>query len=202
MMSVDADWNPDRYLFDFPDIYYQGPLVDAPVTFKVFKVGEFCFTFLKDSVKCVHAGLELHGLLAGLAAIDYVAGFHVGRETKHKDYVLFMRRFFPRRYEPHLEQIYGGLRCGLMHNLVPLNPWRDDGLPFLITGISTDHLVVRDERLVFNVLGFLEDVRRAWVMYSHMVVMTPELEPECQKLFQKRFDRLAGAGAFMVKVPD
>lgn len=37
---------------------------------------------------------------------------------------------------------------------------------------------------------------------SHMLVITPKVEPECQKRFQKRFDRLAGAGAFILKVPD
>ena len=64
-----------------------------------------------------------------------------------------------------------------------------------------DHLATLDDRIAFSVRVFLEDVRRAWFKYAHMVVMT-EVEPEARSRFARRFDRLGGAGAFLVEAPD
>jgi hypothetical protein len=201
-MSADSEWDPSRYQFDFPDITYEGPLTEAPLPFKVCKVSVFLMAVLKDAVSCLRIGAELPALLAGLAAVDYVAGFYAGRRTTSKDYRAFMERFFPARYKPHLEQIYVGLRCGLMHNLGVLNPWNEMRLGFLVAADRADHLELVGDRLVFSVAAFLEDARRAWSRYAHLVVMTPDVEPEVTSRFNKRFNRLDGAGAFLVEVPD
>jgi len=113
-----------------------------------------------------------------------------------------MDRFFPARYKPHLEQIYVDLRCGLMHNLGVLNPWSEAGPGFLVAADRADHLELVGDRLAFSVATFLEDVRRGWLKYAHLIVMTPDVEPEVTSRFNKRFNRLDGAGAFLVEVPE
>jgi hypothetical protein len=199
----DPEWNPEDYVLSFPDSWFPGgALVDMPLVHKADKVREYLHSVLADSVRCARVGAEIPATLAGLAVIDYVAGFYVGRQTKANDYIAFMRRHFPQRYAAHLDAVYANLRCGLMHNLVAANPWQAGHPHFLIVGDCEPHMVVEGDRIVFCVLKFLEDVRRAWIKYSFELLMRGDENPELVTHFRRRFNKLCGIGAFMVKVPD
>lgn len=201
--SVDPDWNPDDYTFSFPDVAFPGgALVDMPLILKAKKVGDYLTTQLKDGARCLEVGAEIPATLVGLAVVDYIAGFYVGHQSKAIDYTAFMKRYFSPRYAPHLDAIYANLRCGLMHNLVAANPWRAGHPHFLVVGSCATHMVLEDDRIVFCVITFLEDVRRAWIKYSFDLIMRGDTHPDLVSLFNRRFDRLCGIGAFMVKVPD
>ncbi len=200
--QAEQEWDPARYEFSFPAVRYEGLLAAAPVPFKVWKVAQFLSTVLREATSCLAAGAELPPLLTGLAAVDYIAGFYVGRQTTRKDYIAFVERFLPGRYQPHLDAIYRDLRCGLMHNLVVGSPWKPEGAAFLIVRDRADHLAVVDDRTVFSVLTFLEDVRRAWWKYAYHIVMLPDAEPLLQTRFAGRFNRLGGTKAIMVQVAE
>jgi hypothetical protein len=144
---------------------------------------------------------EIPGLIAALAAVDYLAGFHAGRESRSSDYKLFMERYFPAAYGPFLERIYSDLRCGLVHNLVAINPWRNSAGSFLLTTDVPNHLGVEGDRVVWSIRTFLVDIYRAWIMYSHHLIMGPNND-EAVERFHARFNRLAGVGALMERVPD
>ena len=45
-MVVD-EWNADDYLVSFDDTYYAGPLVDAPIVVKSFKINRYVGEVLK-----------------------------------------------------------------------------------------------------------------------------------------------------------
>lgn len=113
-----------------------------------------------------------------------------------------MREYFLSRYVPLLDRIYRDLRCGLFHNLVSVSPWRGSGRSFLIVGDCQNHLAIEPNRDVFCVLAFLEDARRAWIIYRHNLLTNGNSDTSTVRRFNDKFDRLAGAGAFMVKAPD
>ncbi|MGD0575620.1 MAG: hypothetical protein ABSB61_09715 [Anaerolineales bacterium] len=158
-------------------------------------------TVIPETQRAVNAGSEIAGLILALAVVDYLAGYWVGRESTGADYIALIRRYFPPQYEPFAESIYVQLRNGLMHNLVGINPWRAPGPSFLIHPNHPSHLqAVEHDQIAFSVLTFLEDIRRAWIMFAHDLVTQPE--PDAVSNFIQRFDRLDGRGAIMVKVPD
>jgi hypothetical protein len=202
---TDQEWNPNDYLFEFDDIpRYEGEMVLMPIHHKIEKVRHYLIDeVLGEMEKCLAVGAELAGVLLGLAAVDYLAGFYVGKQSQRKDYIAFMRRFFPHKYHPFLEDIYDQFRSGLMHNLVATNPWKPRSNSFLIHPSSDDHLERNSEgRVVFSVGHFRIDIFRAWRMHAHGLIMKPLESDELIANFNKRFNKLDGIGAFMVRVPD
>lgn len=171
---TDQTWNPDDFRFDFPDVpRYEGMLVAMPIQHKVEKVRRYLVDNLLPEVqRCLAVNAELSGLLLCLACTDYLAGFHAGRKTAKPDYTAFLRRYFPAKYDPHVDDIYDQLRSGLMHNLTAANPWNRSATTFLIHANSPDHLeATQDGRLVFSVDIFQIDIYRAWRMYTHDMIM-------------------------------
>jgi len=196
------DWKPEDYFVSFESSYYEGPLIDAPLVHKAYKAGNYLATVLKACRRCLTVDAEIPAVIAALAAVDYMAGFHAGRESKRPDYVDFMARYFSDAYGPFLERIYSDLRCGLVHNLVAVNPWRPSLGSFLLVTDVPNHLAVEGDRVVWSIRTFLEHVYRAWVMYSHHLIMGAPANAQAVKHFHARFNRLAGMGALMEKVPD
>lgn len=202
---TNRNWSPDDYYFEFPDIpAYAGPPADMPLPHKIEKVRLFLLgEIFKEAHECIDIHAELSALILSLASVDYITGFFVGRESTKRDYIAFMRRYFPLEYKPLIDVIYSQLRSGLMHNLTILNPWKTVSQSFLIHPNSTNHLSQNQEgQTIFSVLFFIEDIRRAWWMYGYDLIMKPDTNRELVLNFNKRFDRLDGRGAFMVKVPD
>jgi hypothetical protein len=199
-VSDDPECAPGLYEVEFPEVTYEGPLKDAPIPLKVFKVQSFLSALTGEVVASFRAGAELPAALVGLAAVDYMAGFYVGRETKKRDYVSFLRTMFPSRYAPHAEAIYRSLRCGLMHNLVAVDPWRG-GRSFLLVANRPDHLGTADGRTVFSINQFFVDIWCAWRRLAYAVIMCGDTAPEIRASFDRRFRCLSGAGAFMEKHP-
>jgi len=200
---TDRTWNPNDYLFAFDDVpRYEGPLTDAPLMHKLNWVWRYIFdSIIPEIRRAVDASSELSGLVLALAAVDYLAGYHVGKQSTGADYIRLIRRYFPSQYDSFAEPIYVQLRNGLMHNLAALNPWRSPGPRFLIHPNHPSHLQpIEEGRIAFSVLTFLEDIRRAWIMFAHDLVMHPE--PEAISNFTRRFDQLDGQGAFMERLPD
>jgi hypothetical protein len=200
---TDLNWNPQDYLFDFSDVpAYEGSLTDAPFMHKVNWVWRFVFDdVLPEISRAISGGSELAGLVLALAVVDYLAGYWVGTQSTGADYVGFIRQYFPDSYEPFAEHIYVQLRNGLMHNLAALNPWREPGPAFIIFANNPAHLQPTEgNRIIFSALTFLEDVRRAWIMFAHDLVMHPD--DEAAERFTQRFDRLDGRGAFMRRMAD
>ena len=196
-LGSDPTWDPNDYMFDFPTIHYTGEIVDAPLPLKVSKVIQHVNAVAAEAEACIGAGAELSPLLAGLASVDYLAGFKAGRRTNARDYTAFLAEYFPEVYHPVREWIYTDLRCGLMHNLVAVNPWQGEPRDYRIASLEGDHLSDFGGPLVFRVDMFWEDIWRACRMYSYQLVMRPDSEPNLVTNFHKRFDRLSGAAALM-----
>lgn len=199
-MPIPDEFKVEDYLVDFPDTYYEGPWIDAPIVVKQYKVGQYLGSVLKTTSRCLQVDADIPALIGALAAVDYMAGFHAGRETKRIDYVTFMNEYFPARYGPFIDRIYSDLRCGLVHNLVAVNPWRPSSGSFLLVSDSSNHLAVEGERVVWSIRAFVEHAYQAWVAYCHALIMKHDAQMVGR--FNSRFDRLAGCGAFMEKVPD
>lgn len=202
---TDTDWDPANFLFSFPDEpAYEGALVDMPLMHKVEKVRHFIMDeVLKEIVRAVSTDAVLAGLVLCIALIDYITGYYVGKESKGENYRDFLARYFPDAYTPFIPAIYRDLRCGLMHNLTTLNPWKRTEESFDIHSNNPQHLAKAESgKIIFSVLVFAEDIRRAWIMYMHDLVMKKDTYPELVINFEKRFNRLQGRGAFMVKTPD
>jgi hypothetical protein len=185
----------------FTDSYYEGPIADAPLVHKIRPVTQYVFEVLAECRRSLAAGAEIPAALTSLAVVDYLAGFYAGRETQRSDYEDFLWRFFP-EYRPFTGRIYQDLRCGLLHNLVTVNPWRGDGQEtVLLTKDSADHLNVTDGKLVWSIRTFIEHIGRALLIYQHHLIMNTE-NAESVRRFHARFNRLGGAGASMEKLRD
>jgi hypothetical protein len=158
---------------------------------------------LKEAQQCINIHAELSALIVSLASVDYLAGFFVGRQSTKQDYIAFMKRYFPIEYAPLIDAIYSQLRSGLMHNLVAANPWKRGSESFVIHANSLRHLSQNYQgQTIFSVLLFIEDIRWSLRMYAYDLIMRADTNRELVLNFNKRFNRLGGQGAFMVKVPD
>jgi len=196
-MYREQDWKVEDYLVSFPDTWFAGALVDAPIHVKAFWVQQYVFEILKAARRCLMVDAEIPSVITGLATVDYIAGFNAGHESRGTDYVGFVREYFPNTYEPFVDAIYSDLRCGLMHNLVTKNPWRQAQRSFLLVTSASNHLAVESNSVVWSVATFLEHIGRAWAMYAHAVIMNPDASLDRARKFTARFDRLAGTGAFL-----
>jgi hypothetical protein len=203
---TDKNWNVEDWFMDFPGPQpYTGPITGMPLPSKIHRVSDFLLgAIMQEAFRCVGMEAELGGLLLCLASVDYISGFFAGRKSRKQDFIDFMVLYFPPKYVPFLEAIYDQLRSGLMHNLVAMNPWLGvDNIPIRIQSKSETHLDRNsDGEVVFCVGIFLQDVKRAWVIYAHDVIMNGKERPELVSNFNRRFNKLDGKGAFMVKVPD
>ena len=202
---TDQNWDTDDYKFKFEDVpAYEGELTQMPIHHKMDKVRQYLVHHvLPDMERAEAARAELSAILLGLAAVDYLAGFYVGRQSKRYDYIAFMKRYFPSEYESILEDIYDQLRSGLMHNLVATNPWKPTSTSFSIHKHSEQHLETNQAgRVIFSVGHLRVDIFRAWRMYAYDLIMKPGDNQQEIRSFNRRFNKLDGVGAFMVQVPD
>lgn len=198
------DWNLNDYQFNFPDEpAYSGSLVNMSLIRKVGKLVKFIVPVYHELGDCYQKKAALAIMLVALAEVDYLAGFFVGHQTKKQDYKDFLNsKYFPPQYIPFIEDIYTQLRCGLLHNLVMVNPWSPEGIEFMITTALPEHLQKDIEgRIIFNPMIFAEDIYRAFIMYIHDLVHKTKEYPELVKNFERRFNRLNGKAAFMEVTP-
>jgi len=194
------DWNPDNYVADFEDIHFSGPIVKAPLIMKTGWILRYLHDVIfPDAIKAVVSGGELSGLLMGFSIVEYLAGYFAGKSSQVKDFTAFLDRYFPEQYKPYLKDIYHQLRCGLVHNLTLQNPWIPSNIPFIIERRSESHLQIKDDKVVFSIYHFIEDTRRAMVMYLYDLVMKPDENQHLIVLFEKRFNKQDGAASMMVK---
>lgn len=200
------NWDPKDYevVFDDFKIPPNTPLVEIPFIGKVSNILDYLLCgVLPDALKPSFYGNNLGGLFVTLASIDYLAGYYVGRETHSKDYKAFMRRYFPDIYYPYLDAIYSQIRCGLMHNLVALDPWNGNNqVSFIIQDRSSIHLVEIEGRISFSIPIFIMDTARAFVMYQYDLIMKQTENEILIKNFEKRFNRFNGRASVMNIVPD
>lgn len=199
------DWNLEDYRFHFPDEPpYNGSLVGMSRIRKVEKLLKFTGSVYRELCDCSQKKAALAIMLVALAEVDYLAGFFVGHKTTKQDYKDFLNsKYFPPQYKPFIEDIYSQLRCGLLHNLVMVNPWSGEGIEFKITTELPEHLQKDKEgRTIFNTMTFATDIFRAFIMYAYDLVQKPNDYPVLVKNFQRRFNRISGRGAFMENTPD
>jgi hypothetical protein len=198
------DYRDYEVVFDDINILSNTPLIELPFIIKVSYLLKYILGgILPDAIKPSTYGNNLGGLFVTLASIDYLAGYYVGRETHSKDYKAFMKRYFPDIYYPYLDTIYSQIRCGLMHNLVALDPWKGNNqVSFLIQDHSTVHLVEIEGRISFSIPIFIMDTARAFVMYQYDLIMKQTENEHLIKNFEKRFNRLNGRASVMNIVPD
>ncbi|MBI4732987.1 MAG: hypothetical protein HY781_12835 [Chloroflexi bacterium] len=198
-------WNPDDYKFTFPDEpAVEGDIVNFSIIQKIEKIRIFLLqTIFVEARNCLHADSELAALLLAIASVEYLAGYYVGKQSQRNDFISFLTAYFPDQYAPYYDAIYDQLRCGLVHNLNVMNPWKKNGIDFLIHPNSPNHLKLNDEgKLIFSITLFLEDIRRAFWMYIHDVVEKQGENQELVENFIKRFNRVDGRGALMIKIPN
>ena len=191
--------NPEDFYVQFDPIHYEGALVDAPLPLKIYKVNSYLGEVLKSCRRCLTVDAEIPAVITTLAAVDYLAGFFSGQESTGADYKAFMAAYFPPAYAPFLDRIYVDLRCGLVHNLVAINPWRSSAGSFLLVTDVPNHLAVEGDRVVWSIRTFIEHTYVAWLTYLKHVMSAPP-DPAAVACFHKRFDKLAGTGALMEKV--
>ncbi len=175
-----------------------------PIHYKVLKVKTFLVVeVLPEAKRCLDTSAELAALMLTLAAVDYMAGFYAGHQSKNADFKDFVAEYFPKEYRPFLDPLYDQIRSGLMHNLVVSNPWKGEGVSLIIHPNSKDHLTKNaDGKIVFSISYFLEDTRRAWWKYQYDLIMKDDNLPNLVINFNRRFNMLDGRGAFMERVPD
>jgi hypothetical protein len=203
------DWDREDYFVDFPELPpYTGPITGMPLPYKMYEVKKFVFdSIIKEVINCINSDSLIAAILLCLALIDYLAGYQSGHETTRDDYIGFLNDYFPKKYYPYSEFIYVQLRCSLMHNLSAINPWRDENTAFYIHKSKTKpHLIkdINDEGdpfIYFSVPIFLEDIRRAFIMYSHQLIEEFDENQDLVENFHSRFDTLEGRGSVMVR-PD
>ncbi|MEW5870804.1 MAG: hypothetical protein AB1894_16135 [Chloroflexota bacterium] len=203
---TDENWKLENWYVDFPAIgTFSGPIVNMPLPMKAEKVQRFILgEVTQEALRCLSVQAELAALLICLATVDYMAGFYVGHKSSKQDFSAFMQVYFPEIYRNYLDVIYDQLRSGLIHNLVALNPWYGKrSISFHIHPNTTNHLQMNDDgEITFSVQTFLLDVKRAWVMYAYDLIMKGDQIPEIVVNFNRRFNKLDGIGAFMIRVPD
>jgi|WetSurMetagenome_2_1015567.scaffolds.fasta_scaffold279108_2 hypothetical protein len=200
---TDAKWKPEDYFVNFPDVLpFEGPLEKLPFMHQVDKVCHYVMkVIIPEILRAINADAELSGLVLSLALVDYIAGYYSGKETSGKDYINFLNHYFPEVYKPYSQSIYRDLRNGLMHNLAATNPWHPEKFFFIHRNLPHHLFQEESGRVLFSVPIFLEDIRRAWIMYMHDLIEEgsgQELKPN----FEKRFKQIGGLGAFMEKIPD
>jgi hypothetical protein len=198
------NWNPDDFLLDFEDIHYSGPIIDAPTTYKVMLVSKYIFTeVLKNAKIASMAEADLAALTLALVSIDYLSGYYSGKASNAKSYVAFLDAFFPEIYKKFNESIYYQLRCGLLHNLVAKNPYKKNQYEFILSNLAKNHLIDNGKgSVVFSVPIFIEDIRRAYAVYSYKLIMEPSQNQELIENFRIRFDKNMGASSVMINFPD
>lgn len=202
------NWNPDDYFVSFSDSHYKGPIAGMPIYNKVGMVMRFIIEDILREVKsCINCDAELAAIILCLVLVDYLAGYYTGHQSRRIDFIGFMHKYFPKKYSPYNEIIYDQLRSGLLHNLAAINPWKGHGKSFRIHSHLEKHLEedFNEEgewQINFSVKLFAEDIGRAWVMYAHDIIMKSEEQPNLAKNFHKRFNKLDGKGALMIKTND
>ena len=171
---------------------------------KVYDISNY---FLKDILltyeRANRQGYGLGALFVTLAAVDYLAGFYCGKETKRQDYINFMMDFYPEKYHPYLNAIYRQIRSGLLHNLVSVSPWGgDDQIDFNIFGESHLHLEEVNGKISFSIPVIIEDTRRAFLAYRYKLLMKPEENRVLVKHFEERLKPLENRGAILKSQPE
>ena len=200
---TDSTWNKSDYELSFEDIVFTGNVIDAPIIWKISQIiVYFKTTVLKDAMNATMNGSGLSGLSLGMSSVDYLAGFYSGKETTQQDFVCYLEKYFPAKYKPFNQSIYKQIRCGILHNLVSNNPWREiNQYDFKITKEPYHHLD-QDEngRYIFSISTFLKDLHRSVIMYAYDLIMKPEENYELLINFKKRFNRNNGTSAIMVHI--
>ena len=194
------DWKAEDYFVDFETFYFEGEMVDAPFVRKtgwiIQNLNEVIFP---DAIRAVVNGGELSGLLLSFSVVEYLAGYFSGKSSQAKDVKAFMSRYFPEQYKPFLNDIYNQLRNGLIHNLSITNPWVQHEFLFTVEKRSDLHLQKADDKVVFSIYHFLEDGRRAMVMYLYDLIMKPGENKDLVVNFERRFDKKGGAASMIAK---
>jgi hypothetical protein len=194
------DWKAENYYVQFEDIYFEGPIVNAPLEMKIGWIMKYLNEVIfPDAVKAVVHGGELSGLLLAFSIVEYLAGYFVGRSSQEKDFIAFLNTYFPEVYRPYTKDIYNHLRCGLVHNLSLQNPWFASNIPFIIEKRSDGHLLKINDKVVFSIYHFIEDTRRSQVMYFYDLIMKPDEHRDRVKNFHSRFNKQDGAASMMMK---
>lgn len=194
------DWKAEDYYVDFEPIYYEGPIIHAPLIRKVGWVLQYLGDIVfPDAIRAVVNGGELSGLLLGFSIVDYLAGYFAGKKAQSKEFRDFLNRYFPEQYKPYIEEIYNHIRSGLVHNLVLQNPWMKTNTLFTVDKRSELHLQITDDKVMFSIYHFIEDTRRAEMMYFYDLVMKPDENEGLVRNFHIRFNKQDGATSMMVK---
>lgn len=194
------NWNADDYLVDFEDINYTGPIVNAPLEMKTGWIMKYLHDVIfPDAIKAIVNGSELSGLLLGFSIVDYLAGYFAGRKSQAKDFIAYLNRYFPEQYKKYAKDIYHHLRSGLVHNLALQNPWVQTDTLFLVEKRSENHLKNINGRTVFSIYHFIEDTRRAEIMFLYDLIMQASENQELIDNFHKRFNKQNGSASMMVK---
>jgi hypothetical protein len=193
------NWNPEDYRFDYEPVYYQGEIVKAPLIHKAIEVYKYLLGFIiPDAAKAFKSGGELSCLLTTFCIVDYLTGYYSGKQSTEKTFTSFVEKYFPQEYQFMSEALYQ-LRCGLVHNLVFFNPWKPSVDSLIIEENSPSHLQVVKGKFVFSILHFLEDTRRATIMYFYDLIMHSDENLALVNNFHKRFNRKNGAASVMLK---
>jgi hypothetical protein len=194
------DWKPEDYFADFEDINFSGPIVNAPLEMKAGWIMKYLHDIIfPDAIKAIVSGGELSGLLLGFCIVDYLAGYFAGKSSQAKDFEAFLNRYFPAQYKPYTKDIYHQLRSGLVHNLTLQNPWIQSNTLFTVEKKSDEHLLNIDGKVVFSMYHFIEDIRRAEIMFLYDLIMKSDENKDLVKNFNKRFNKQDGATSMMVK---
>jgi hypothetical protein len=194
------DWKAEDYFVKFEDTYFEGLIVKAPLVVKTSWIMRYLHKIIfPDAMKALMSGGELSSLLLGFSIVDYLAGYFAGKSSQAKDFITFLNRYFPKQYEPYANDIYHHIRSGLVHNLTLQNPWIQSNTPFIIERRSDDHLLSVNSKVVFSIYHFIEDTRRAEIMYLYDLIMKPDENQGLIRNFHRRFNKQDGVASMMVK---
>jgi len=133
-----------------------------------------------DIKRAFGGGAKVGAFILTFVAIDCLATWYAGRDSRGDDLEKFIADFFPEEYKTLAKDFYRYLRCGLVHNYsTKTNKYA------LTDGGSAAHLKTSDGTIVLNWESFFSDFLAARDRYYEEVRQSVKL----QYLLQERIDK-------------
>lgn len=135
-----------------------------------------------DIKRAFDGGAKVGAFILTFVAIDCLATWYAGRDSREAVFEKFITTFFPEKYKALAKDFYLYLRCGLVHN------YSTKTSKYALTdGCPSVHLAgAPDGTIVLNWEDFFSDFLNARGSYYEAVRQSPTLQCLLQEQIGKR----------------